>query len=155
MNGILGGFPRQLLAVWLLNLLVVLGCQQVRFVSAHDEVVDRGTTALHTKIASFVGKMVMFAGRPEGTYAANEAAYPDLQAEVSSLLLRAGATPKNEITRRQFDELQANVERLRQLHQLGGDRGLRKAVATPALAAIDVNCSAIIKLELAKRRGED
>jgi hypothetical protein len=147
--------PRHRLVIWALSLLLVLGCQQVRFVSPYDEIVDRGTSALHTKIASFVGRMVALSGRPEGTYSVNEAIYPEFTAEISTLRLHAAATPKNEITLKQFDELKGNVERLRKLHQLGGDRGLRKLVADPALAAIDINCGAIIHYEVAKKRGDN
>jgi hypothetical protein len=85
---------------------------------------------------------------------ANEPIYPEFTAEISTLRLHAAATPKNEITLKQFDELKGNVERLRKLHQLGGDRGLRKQVADPALAAIDINCGAIIHYEVAKKRGD-
>jgi len=145
---------RHQLVIWALSLLLALGCQQVRFVSPYDEIVDRGTSALHTKIASFVGKMVALSGKPEGTYSANEPIYPEFTAEISTLRLHAAATPKNEITLKQFDELKGNVERLRKLHQLGGDRGLRKQVADPALAAIDINCGAIIHYEVAKKRGD-
>jgi hypothetical protein len=151
---LLGVPPRHRLVIWALSLLLVLGCQQVRFVSPYDEIVDRGTSALHTKIASFVGRMVALSGKPEGTYSVNEAVYPEFTAEISTLRLHAAATPKNEITLKQFDELKGNVERLRKLHQLGGDRGLRKLVADPALAAIDINCGAIIHYEVAKKRGD-
>jgi hypothetical protein len=98
--------------------------------------------------------MVTLSGKPEGTYAANEQVYPQFSAEVSTLRLHAAATPKNELTLKQFDELRGNLERLRQLHQMAGERGLRKAVAEPALAALDVNCAAIIHYEVAKKRGE-
>lgn len=142
-----------LLALFL-SLALLLGCQPVRLVSPYDQVIDEGVTQFHTDITAFVGKMVLLAGKPEGTYDANKASYPELSAKLSSLTLRATQTPRNDITTQSLSELASNLERLRQLHELGKDAGLTKPLADPALAAISIQCNAILKLEIAKRRGE-
>jgi hypothetical protein len=139
---------------WLATLFVALSCGPVRLVSPYDAVLDEGTTTLHTKVAAFVGKMTILSGKPEGTYEANKHFYPEVVAEVSSLRLRAAAVPKNEISVKLFDELAANLERLRKLHEISADGGLSPVVAGPALAALDVNFQSIVKFEIAKRRGE-
>jgi hypothetical protein len=140
--------------VWILSLLVLVGCGPVRLVSNYDEVIDHRTSAVHTKIGAFVGRMEALAGKPEGTYEQNQAGYAEIEAEIATLKLHATAVPKNDITVKMIDELAQNVGNLRKLHELGGERGLRKVLAKSALAAIDVNCSTIIKFELAKKRGE-
>lgn len=140
---------------WLLAVALLLSaCGPVRLVSAYDEIIDRGTTELNTKIVSFVGRMVTLSGKQEGTYDANATFYDDVKGSLVTLRLRAQLQENNEITVKMLQELDGNVERLRQLHQMGKDRGLPETVADPALAAIEVNVEAIIKFEIAKRREE-
>jgi hypothetical protein len=76
--------------VWLLALVLLAGaCGPVRLVSAYDEIIDRGTSDLNTKIVSFVGRMVTLSGRPEGTYDANATFYDDAKGSIATLRLRA------------------------------------------------------------------
>jgi hypothetical protein len=142
------------LAALVFSLLMLLGCGPYRIISPYDQVIDEGMTKFHTDVTAFVGKMVTLAGKPEGTYDANKASYPELAAELSSLKMHAAQTPKNDLTVKAIDEVTGNVERLRQLHESGKDQGLSKPLAGPALAAIDVQCESILKLEIAKKRGE-
>ncbi len=134
--------------------MVLSACGPVRLVSAYDEIIDRGTTELNTKIVSFVGRMVTLSGRSEGTYDSNATFYDDVKGTIVTLRLRAQVQEKNEITVKMLQELDGNVERLRQLHEMGKEHGLLKTIADPALAAIEVNVEAIIKFEVAKRREE-
>jgi hypothetical protein len=154
MSTILAAPSHRSLVVFFLSLLLLLGCGPVRLVSSYDEVIDQRTSDLHTKIGAFVGRMETLAGKPEGTYLANQEPYVEINAEIATLRLHAAAVPKNEITVKLIDELSQNVDSLRKLHEIGGDRGLRKVLAGPALSAIDVNCGSIIKFEIAKKRGE-
>jgi hypothetical protein len=50
-------------------------------------------------------------------------------------------------------ELAQNIETLRKLHETSKDAGLPSILASPALSAIEINCAAIVKFEVAKRRG--
>jgi hypothetical protein len=127
-------------------------CAHVQFVSSYDEIIDRGTSDLNTKIVSFVGRVVTLSGKAEGTYDANAAFYDDVKGTIATLSVRAHVQEKNEITEKMLQELSENVERLRQLHEMGKDHGLSKLIADPALSAIEVNIEAIIKFEVAKRR---
>jgi len=137
----------------LVLLLVSLGaCGHVQFVSSYDEIIDRGMSDLNTKIVSFVGRMENLSGKPEGTYDANATFYDDVKGTIATLGLRARAQEKNEITQAMLKELAGNAERLRQLHQMGKEHGLSRAVAEPALQLIEVNVEAILKFEVAKRR---
>jgi hypothetical protein len=147
-----GTLPRRVGVLALVALLCA--CGPVRLVSAYDEIIDREATDLNTKIVSFVGRMVTLSGKPEGTYDANATFYDDVKGTVATLSLRAQVQQeKNEITVKMLQELAGNLERLRQLHEMGKEHGLAKAIADPALSAIEVNVEAIIRFEVAKRRG--
>lgn len=144
-------------AVFLLGLFLVLSsvsCSTVRLVSPYDEIIDHGTSDLNTKIVSFVSRMVTLSGKPEGTYDSNATFYDETKGSIATLRLRAQADEKNEITLKLLQELDENIDRLRQLHEMGKERGLSKAIADPALQAIEINCAGIIKFEIAKRRGD-
>jgi hypothetical protein len=138
-----------------LALFLAVGCGPVRLISPYDQLIDEGVTEFHTKITTFVGKITALSGKPEGTYDANTEAYPEFAAELSTLKLRAHATEKNELTENAIAEVVVNVENLRKLHKLGGEKGLSPVVAQPAMAAIDVQCESILKLEIAKKRGDN
>jgi hypothetical protein len=135
-----------IVAVW-------VACGPVRLVSPYDEAIDRGTSEVHTRVVAFIERMTTLAGKPEGTYAANAGFYGELKANIATLKLRAMAQGKNEITVALVGELATNTETLRKLHESSKDAGLPSILALPALSAIEVNCAAIVKFEVAKRRG--
>jgi hypothetical protein len=135
-----------LMAAW-------VACGPVRLVSPYDEAIDRGASEIHTRMVGFIDRMTSLAGKPEGAYAANVGFYSDLKASLATLKLRAQAQGKNEITAALVGELATNVENLRKLHEMSKDAGLPSVLASPALSAIEVNCAAIVKFEVAKRRG--
>jgi hypothetical protein len=140
-------------ALWIALMAAWVACGPVRFVSPYDEAIDRGASEIHTRVVAFVERMTTLAGKPEGTYAANAGFYIDLKASLSTLKLRAEAQGKNEVTVALVGELATNVENLRKLHEMSKDAGLAPVLASPALSAIDVNCAAVVKFEVAKRRG--
>ena len=153
-----GGAPRPLTvrfqpALWIVLVAAWVACGPVRLVSPYDEAIDRGTSEVHTRIVAFVERMTTLAGKPEGAYGANVGFYTDLKASVATLKLRAQAQGKNEITNALVGELATNVENLRKLHEMSKDAGLPSMLGSPALSAIEVNCAAIVKFEVAKRRG--
>jgi hypothetical protein len=133
--------------------MALVACGPVRFVSPYDEVIDRGASDIYTRIVTFVDKMTPLAGKPEGTYSANSAFYSELKGSVASLQLRASVQGKNEVTIALVKELGTNVDNLRRLHEMSKDAGLPSILAGPALSALETNCSAIVKFEVAKRRG--
>jgi hypothetical protein len=140
-------------ALWIALLAASIACGPVRLVSPYDEAIDEGASDIHTQIVAFVERMTILAGKPEGAYAANVVFYSDLKARISTLRLRAQAQGKNEVTVALVGELSTNFENLRKLHEMSKDAGLPSVLASPALSAIEVNCAAIVKFEVAKRRG--
>jgi len=142
---------------WMLGLLVLLASAsacKVKLISDYDEVIDHSATELQKRVEGFVHNMEGAAGTPNGTYNANKAFYDDVRTDISALRVRAMAVSNNSLTLQEIDGIEKNIEKLRQLHDMGGANGLRPAVAEPALSALNVQFVALLKLELAKKRGE-
>lgn len=134
-------------------LLIAASSCKVRLISDYDDITDRSATELQKKVEGFVHKMVASAGTPEGSYARNVVFYDDARTDLSAIRVRANAFEKNKFTLEEINLIQANLDNLEKLHKIGGDRGLRKEVADPALDALNTQFTALIKLELAKKRG--
>jgi hypothetical protein len=134
---------------------LVVACGTVHLISPYDAMVDSGVSDVHTKLVAFVWKMERLAGKPEGAYDANADFYEAIEASIATLRMRAAATPKSEVTVAQLDELSSNVSRLQKVHTMGKAGGLPKILGGPALSALDESCSAIARLEAAKRNGDN
>lgn len=89
-------------------------------------------------------------GLPECMYAFFQSAYQDLKVDASAIAVRAAALPKNDITAEQARLLSKSVETLEQLHQIAC---LTKAQIAPLRLQFNSEFTAMLKLELAKRRG--
>ncbi len=141
--------------VSLLSILALaqLGCS-IKLISDYDEATDKSATALHKKVDKFLIKMEREAGTPEGTYAKNTEFYDEIKIDLSSMRVRAKAIPKNQLTIEHIDLIEENIEKLRELHEKRGEKGLAKALVDPIRAAMDAQFTAIIRLELAKKRGD-
>jgi hypothetical protein len=125
-----------------------------RFVSSYDEITDRSATELQKKIEGFVHKMVANAGKPEGQYSKNAAFYDEARTDLSAIRVRAKAFDKNERTLTILDQIEGSMNNLEGLHKLGGERGLTAAAGNPALTLLNTEFIALIKFELAKKRGK-
>ena len=140
-------------------LVLLVGCQ-VQLVSQYDEQTDVAVTELQKKTEWFLLELeaLSTSDKPEAaarrTYAANEGFYRDAQVAITSMRLRAEAIPKNELTIQEITLLEQSFESLRQLHVQGGNAGLRAVVVEPLRSSLNTHFGAIIKLELAKKRGE-
>jgi len=134
--------------------LVFTGCT-VKFVSDYDDITDRAVTDLQLRTQTFLLKAEETAGTPAGEYASNTDFYNDARAAIQSIRLRAQAIPKNSITVAQLDSLDANFGRIRELHRGAGPKGLTPAILDPIIGPLNTQFKAIIKWELAKKRGLD
>ncbi len=145
--------------VILAALLVLAGCQ-VQFISDYDEQTDHAATALQQKIEDFLLRMqaASESDLPEARalrpFEANQDFYREVEVDLSSMRLRAEAIPQNNLTIEQIGLLEQSMQSMRQLHIEAGDRGLRRVVVIPLRTGINTQLGAIIKLELAKKRGE-
>lgn len=76
--------------------------------------------------------------------------YHDIRVGLSAARVRAAAIPKNELTTQQIDEVIKVMGLFEQMHK----EGIRKEEIEPVRRAVNSQFTAILKLELAKKRGE-
>jgi hypothetical protein len=115
-------------ALFVAVIAAFVACGPVRLVSPYDEVIDKGTSEIHTRVVAFIDRMTSVAGKPEGAYSANVTFYGDVKASIATLKLRAAAQGKNEITTLLVAELATNIENPRKLHESGKDGGSYRAL---------------------------
>ena len=133
--------------------LALVGCS-VKFISDYDEVTDRSVIELQKRVETFLVKMEGVAGTSAGEYANNRAFYDETKVALSGMRVRAAAIPKNELTMQAVALIEENIENLRQLHERRGEKGLSKLLVEPIRTALNTQFTAIMKLELAKKRGD-
>ena len=144
---------RDLTYQWLIVLFCVLtltGCS-VKLISSYDERTDQNVTALQKKVATFFVKVGSQVGLPECKYDNHVNFYQETKVDISAIEMRARAIPKNEITIEQVQLLKSSLNSLEQLHQL--DCFTENQVIN-LQSNFDTHLTAILKLELAKKRGD-
>ncbi|HSW14640.1 MAG TPA: hypothetical protein VLI06_17480 [Solimonas sp.] len=140
----------------LLALCVLSGCASVKFIADYDEQIDTGTTALQKDFETFLVKLESSAksddGKVEG-YGSNKPFYSAAKVSISGLRLRADAVERNSLTVRMFDKLRKNLDRMEKMHS--STEGLTPREIRESLrGAFNAQFTAILTLELAKKRGE-
>jgi len=130
----------------------------IRLVSDYDEHTDQAVTALQKKTETFLIALEDEGSAPDCLYEPHKAFYQEAKADVSALRVRAAAIPQNTISLQQIDLLSSSLESLRSLHQLKsakpiGKNCLSAAEIEPLQTAFNSSFTAILKLELAKKRG--
>lgn len=137
---------------------LVGACATVRFVSEYDEVTDRGVTELEKMVDDTLGAIAKETA-PACLYASHTQFYAAVRSAVRVLSVRNHLRgEKNALTSQQIDSLQPNAfDPLEQLHQMASRATPPRCMDPTLLAqdhqAIDQNLEAILKLELAKKRG--
>lgn len=135
---------------YLLFVFCLAGCCNIRLVSDYDEQTDKAATAFQRKIEMFFTFLEQNADKPEGKYEQNINFYNEAKVDLSSLRVRAAALPENGITVQQVDLLIDSLNNLEELHKTG----LTREQIPPLRSAFNISCTAILKYELAKKRGE-
>jgi hypothetical protein len=133
-------------------MMFALGACTVRLIGTYDEAIDQGVTELQKDVETFLISMQDAAGTPEGKFAPNKGFYVRAKAHVGSLRIRADAIPKNEITSAQLGEVRKNLDAIEKLHKLNDQ--LSEDDVTAIRSAMNMQFGAILKLELAKKRGD-
>lgn len=131
--------------------LVSLACA-LRLVSDYDESTDRNLTALQGEVDSFL-RRISRPPAPACTHGQNSSFYDRSYSTVSTLIVRNRARPKNEITVQQLELLDSSLVTLERLHRLKGDVCMTPTETAPLRANFQTSFTAILRLELAKRRG--
>ena len=133
-----------------LLILVVNGCSNIRLIADYDEQTDVGVTQIQRKLEQFLVTMERNIGKDEASYSRNSKFYDEVRVDLSAMRVRAAAIPDNDLTIRQLGLLAETLGNLEKLHKLG----LSTNDIQPVRTAFNVSCTAILKLELAKKRGK-
>lgn len=134
-----------------LTIAVALSGCAVKLISSYDETTDKTVTALQKKTEAHLVALEAVDGLPECKYEQHKQFYSEAKVDVSAIAVRAAAIPKNDITTEQMMLLTSSLEILEKLHKIAC---LSKGQIAPLRAQFNSSFTAILKLELAKRRGE-
>lgn len=142
------------LGVVVSTLVLLSGCA-IQLVSSYDEKTDVAATALQRKFESFFVKLEGLKIPPACGHEVNKSFYDESKVDVSAIQVRVAAVPQNEITIEQTELLSKNLMALEHLHELKGKtRCLSPDEIKPLRQAFTSSLTAILKLELAKKRGQ-
>jgi hypothetical protein len=147
-------------------ILTVLPSCMFRLISEYDEATDKDVTQLQESVERFLTTLQRDAIPPGCRYSEQRAFYTNTVVAVSALMVRNEGRTKNKITVTQLGLLQDSLKTLESLHQMKEEKW--KQAPTPdereaCLSSADIDLarrnlnqsfSAILKLELAKKRGE-
>ena len=94
---------------------------------------------------------------PACSYKKHTQFYLESKVDLSAIKVRAAAIPKNEITVQQLELLASSLDSLEQLHKLKDKKSecIPAQEIEPLRIAFNSSSTAILKLELAKKRGEE
>lgn len=142
----------------LLSSLLVLGSAgcTIKLIADYDENTDALVTSLQRELSTFFVDLESKLGTPAESYENFGDTYKAIRVDISALSLRVNALPKNSITQEQVDILKRNLDLFEQLHKSGLGEGVegKKAVLTSIREDFDTALAAILRLELAKKRGD-
>lgn len=141
----------EILRVIFLTIAVVFSGCAVNLISKYDETTDKTVTALQKNIEGHLVGLEAVDGLPECKYEQYKQFYSEAKVDASAIAVRAAAIPKNDITIKQTLLLTNSLESLEKLHKIAC---LSKDQISPLRAQFNSSFTAILKLELAKRRGE-
>jgi hypothetical protein len=142
-------------ASMVLLFIALSGCT-VKLISSYDEETDTSVMALQRKVETFLVKLEALDGFPECTYDHHKAFYAGAKVDISAIHVRAAAVPQNEMTVDQVGLLSKSLDSLEQLHKGKLKRGrscFSKEEIEPVRRSFNASFIAILKLELAKKRG--
>ncbi len=138
-------------ALALLLLLTVVGaaaCSTIRLISDYDPIIDESVTALQKDVDTFLTQLE----RDEApTFDDSREAYEKMLVDLRAIQVRASAQTKNELIIQQLDLVADNLALMAEAHREGIEDPQEIELFRNSLQA---QFRAILKLELAKRRGE-
>ncbi|HEY1606814.1 MAG TPA: hypothetical protein VGF77_14575 [Allosphingosinicella sp.] len=132
--------------------LALSGC--VTLVSNYDEKIDDMATGLQREIGMEI-ETLGSQDKPDCLYPNHIAFYRAARVDVSALAVRASAHELNSQTIQQIEDLKGALDDLEKLHQIAtrADRCMRPEEFSDIQRGFDQISGAIIRLELAKKRG--
>jgi hypothetical protein len=124
------------------------GCFSVKLIADYDEVVDKQVTELYKDVSMYMQEL---ANKPEvfgADSAARASKYSDIQLNISMLKLRAMAKEKNSQQIQQVELLIDSWNKIGELQKLKPS----KEMVLNAQSGLEITLTAILKLEIAKKR---
>ena len=133
-------------------LLLLGGC--VTLMAPYDEKIDDMATGLQREISTEI-EALRGAEKPDCLYPGHAGFYRQARVDVSALSVRASAHEMNAQTIAQIDALAGALDDLEALHKIAtrADRCMRPDEFSDVKRGFDQITGAIIKLEVAKKRG--
>ena len=132
-------------------LVFATACASIQLVSDYDAETDKALTALQRKIETLFVKLESRAGTEAAKYDKFTAFYEDVQVDLSALEMRNAIRPKNDLTIKQIGLLKDSINKMEELHKIGISA---PEMVQPIRDTINTSLRAMLKLELAKKRGE-
>jgi hypothetical protein len=137
--------------------LLVLLSACVTLMAPYDDKFDQMASDLQKKVSTHVEALDGSAA-PDCLYANNKAFYDDARVDASALAVRAASHELNSETIAQVQALTGSINDFEQLHMLASNaptpRCLGSMELSPIRRAFDQTLGAIMKLEIAKKRGK-
>jgi hypothetical protein len=132
--------------------LLLGGC--ITLMAPYDEKIDDMATGLQREVGSEI-ELLRGADKPDCLYPANAAFYRSARVDVSALGVRATAHEMNAQTITQIEDLRGALNDMEALHKIAtqANRCMRPEEFSDIGRAFDQITGAIIKLEVAKKRG--
>lgn len=125
----------------------------VTLMAPYDEKIDEMTTELQREISTELTSLNA-SEAPACFYPNHAAFYRDVRVDLSALEVRANAHELNELTIGQIHELRGAIDDLENLHQRATGKQSCVQASPDIQRGIDQITTAIVKLEIAKKRGK-
>ncbi|MEF3077403.1 hypothetical protein [Winogradskyella poriferorum] len=139
----------------MLTLVLFQNCKSIRLISEYDEITDKTVTAVQEKVSGYFVKLENSVGTKESSYDNYKEQFEQIKIDLNTLEVRAKAIDKNRIVIEQVKELQNMIANLEKLHKSFGENGYQSYdLIEPNLNSFNSAFTAIIKLQLALKRGE-
>ncbi|PVW15807.1 hypothetical protein [Marixanthomonas spongiae] len=129
-------------------------CITVKLISDYDELTDQALHDLQQRTATYFVTLKRDLNDEDGTanYDDYTGFFDKAQIALNTLKIRTGAIEKNSIVQQQVNELASIFDNLEKAHKIG----FQSAEAiTPPLSSFNTAFTAIAKLQLALKRGNE
>ncbi len=134
----------------LLALIALLSGCSIQLVGNYDEHIDKGVTQLQKDFETFLITVDSQTKTPKCKYQNHTQFYQGSKVAISSIEVRANAIDKNEKTVKQIGLLKDSLASLENLHRWGC---FTHSQVQSLRSSFNSHITAILKLELAKKRG--
>lgn len=131
--------------------LFALSSCSIKLISSYDEKTDNSVTQLQKEVETFFVTIEGQVGLPECSHENYKKFYQDSKVTISAIEVRAKAIPKNKITIEQIGLLKDSFDKLEKLHKL---ECFSVDQVVDLRNSFNSSFTAILKVELAKKRGE-